>query len=141
MGAAGRGQAEVMEVVEEEEISDEALLKASKSRKGSGAPRAAREKDLMMGGGVDDSYGEYFPDTFEGYSKTLQLGPDEDDEQGIVRSKEAEEEAAVAEGRGKKTGGKRGGVDVEALKQQAKEDRELKATKSSWRRTAEATEA
>ena len=90
-GAGERG-AEVMEVVEEDDVSDEALLKASKTRKGSGAPPSTAGKDLMMGGGADDSYGEYFPDTFEGYSKALQLGPDEDDEQGIVRSKEAEEE-------------------------------------------------
>ena len=115
-----------MEVVEEDDVSDEALLKASKTRKGSGAPPSTAGKDLMMGGGADDSYGEYFPDTFEGYSKALQLGPDEDDEQGIVRSKEAEEEDPGGAA-GKKAGSKRGGPDVEALKQKAKEDRELKA--------------
>ena len=82
-----------------------------------------------MGGGADDSYGEYFPDTFESYSQALQLGPDEDDEHGIVRSKEEEApleaEERATKGKGK-AGGKRGGPDVEALKQRATEDRELR---------------
>ena len=64
------------------------------------------------------------------YGNALQLGPDEDDEMGIVRSKDkeeaAEEEAAASnKGKGK---GKKGGpskVDVEALKREAKMDREL----------------
>ena len=67
------------------------------------------------------------PDTFEGYSNSLQLGPDEDEERLIVRGKEDKEgegegDAAKGGGKGK---GKRGKVDVEALKAEAKMNREL----------------
>ena len=84
----------------------------------------------MAGGDTSgDAYGELLPDAYEGYRKSLQLGPDEDDEHLIVRAKDKEELAAEeADGGkgGKGKGGKgRKGVDVEALKREAKMDREL----------------
>jgi len=47
---------------------------------------AAKEKGLAMGSVMDDSYAECFPDSFEKYN--MELGPDSDDEAGMVRSKE-----------------------------------------------------
>ena len=121
-----------MVVIEgEEEVDDAALLKAAKGGQ-LGAPAApkAAGRDLKMAA-MDDSYDELFPDTYQGYANTLQLGPDEDEEQGIVRSKEEQPEEDTAGGAGKGKGkGKRGGVShekAEALKQAAKEDRELAA--------------
>ena len=126
--AAGEAAMEV--VAEDEDMDDAALLQASKGKAaGSKAPKGAG-KDLKMGA-MDDSYDELFPDTYQGYANALQLGPDEDDEHGIVRSKdpkEGEEADSAAGGGGKGGKGKRGGgVDVEALKQKAKEDRDLAA--------------
>jgi hypothetical protein len=127
VGKSGIAGAASMVLEEEEDVDDEALLKAAKGGQ-LGAPAAPKQtgKDLRMAA-MDDSYDELFPDTYQGYANTLQLGPDEDEEQGIVRSKEETEEDAANLGKGK---GKRGAVDkekAEALKKTAKEDRELAA--------------
>ena len=70
-----------------------------------------------------------FPDTFQGYSNALQLGADSDEEEHVVRSKSKEDADGPSEEptRGKGAKGKRGGVDVDALKREAKMDRELVA--------------
>lgn len=127
VGKSGIAGAASMVLEEEEDVDDEALLKAAKGGQ-LGAPAAPKQtgKDLRMAA-MDDSYDELFPDTYQGYANALQLGPDEDEEQGIVRSKEETEEGAANLGKGK---GKRGAVDnekAEALKKAAKEDRELAA--------------
>ena len=67
-----------------------------------------------------------FPDTFEGYSNALQLGADSDEEDHVVRSRAKEDADGPEQSAwGKGTKGKRGGADVDALKREAKMDREL----------------
>lgn len=93
----------------------------------------AKEKGVSMGGVMDDSYAECFPDSFERYN--MELGPDSDDETGLVRSDETgrarstHEEGAEEAGAGKPgKGGKKRPVDrdkVEAQKAEAKMDRDL----------------
>jgi len=107
---------------------DAALLRTSAAKKAGVQPPPSDGKDLRMSAAMaDDSYGECFPDTYEGYNLALH-GPDEEDELGIVRSKSPEPlaESGGKGGKGSKGGGgKRGGVDVEAMKREAKMDREL----------------
>ena len=130
-GKGGKGGkiagAASMVLVEEEDMDDEALLQAAKGGllSAPAVPKTAG-KDLKMAA-TDDSYEELFPDTYQGYAKSLQLGPDEDEEQGIVRSKDEPVEEETAGGKVK---GKRAAIDkekVEAAKRTAKEDRELAA--------------
>jgi len=103
---------------------------ASDPKKGKGKSKEAKPKGMAMsGGGDDDAYGEYFPDTLGRVNVTgYELGPDSDDEAGIVRGKKEEEEPdADAGGKGGK-GGKRGRHDkekMEAQKAEARMDREL----------------
>ena len=114
-----------MEVVEEMDVADEELLRTSAAKKAGAQPPAALTKDMKMSAALtDDSYGECFPDTYQGYSRSLAIGGEDDEEDGmIVRSRKEEEEAQ--DGAGGKRGGKKGGVDVEALKREAKMDRDL----------------
>jgi IK cytokine len=81
----------------------------------------AKPQGVSMGGVMDDSYAECFPDSFESYN--MELGPDSDDETGLIRSTHDE---PVEEATGK--GGKKRPVDrnqVEAQKAEARMDRDL----------------
>jgi IK cytokine len=104
----------------------------SKAKAGEGGTAKEKEQGVSMGGVMDDSYAECFPDSFERYN--MELGPDSDDENSIVRSghkEEAgeEEQQVVATGKGEKgKGGKKRPLDkekVEAQKAEARMDRDL----------------
>ena len=138
-GKAGDGGGKERQVVmeDDDDMDDEELLKASRGKKAGAAVPKSVGKDVAMGGtGVEEeAYGELLPDSYEGYNNSLQIGGDDDDENLIVRSKDKEtEEAGDGEeskggkgGKGKGGKGKRPAVDVDALKREAKMDRELVA--------------
>ncbi|KOO35102.1 hypothetical protein Ctob_014554 [Chrysochromulina tobinii] len=127
IGAPAVGEAAWGAVMgEDDELDDMAILRMSAAKKAGAQPPPSLSKDLKMSAAMmDDSYGECFPDTYEGHNLGLH-GPDADDELGIVRSQSPDETADGDDNRGKAGGGgKRGGVDVEALKREAKMEREL----------------
>merc|ERR1719247_3282472 len=73
-------------IMDDEEVDDAELLKASRGKKaGAQAPKGSGKDVAMASADADDAYDELLPDTFEGYHNSLQLGPDEDDEQLMVR--------------------------------------------------------
>ena len=138
-GKAGDGGGKERQVVmeDDDDMDDEELLKASRGKKAGAAVPKSVGKDVAMGGtgAEEEAYGELLPDSYEGYNNSLQIGGDDDDENLIVRSKDKEaEEAGDGEeskggkgGKGKGGKGKRPAVDVDALKREAKMDRELVA--------------
>jgi len=111
---------------EEGDEAKEASAGESLGRTKSEAPgrESSKEKGMSMSTVVDDSYAECFPDSFERYN--MELGPDSDDEAGIVRSKSKGEEEEAKDTGGK--AGKKRGHDrekIEARKAEARMDRDL----------------